>query len=233
MGFSRGSSIVTDSLKIYLATNNIKSYSGSGGTIKNLITNSSNATIGGSIIYDGSVNFDTGNEIITIPHSSQLSTILNGNFTLITLVKSTDIIYPRSRHPLVIDQNPTSTVAGLQIGEDASDSSIQIEISDGINYSSKRFTHSVQSSITYHRTFLINRISGINIKYYVNSKYIDELNTPTITGNIYSSNGIVFGNASGWRFIGNIYSIMIYDKLLSESEITQNFNVIKSQHNIS
>jgi len=232
MGFSRGLSIVTDHLKIYLSTTNIKSYSGSGSVINNLISNEFNANISGSITYNGAVNFDSGNETITIPHSTSLNTILNNSFSLITLMKSTNVDYPQSRHPLTLSQNPTASALGLQIGEGASSSSIQVEVSDGINYSSKYFTHNVQESTTYHRTFLVDRSSGANIKYYVNSNYIDELNSTTVTGNIYSSNGLIFGNASGWRYIGDIYAIMVYDKLLSESEILQNFNIIKNQFNL-
>jgi hypothetical protein len=233
MGFSRGASIVTDGLKLYLATFNTKSYPGSGSTVTDLSGNGFNATIHGSPVYNGALLFDTGDESISISINSTLVSIFNGDFTLITSSFSTDIQYPRSRHPLAIGGSPTSTDRGLQIGEGVSDSSILIEVSDGINYSSSNITHSAQSYVTYHRTFLVNRASGINIKYYVNAQYINELNSALVTGDIVDSgNGagsIVFGDASGWRFIGDIFVIMLYNKLLSESEITQNYNVIRRQ----
>jgi hypothetical protein len=58
-------------------------------------------------------------------------------------------------------------------------------------------------------------------------------NASSVTGSIYDGTttdfqtGVVFGYVWGWRFIGGIYTIKVYNRILSGNEIVQNYNATK------
>jgi hypothetical protein len=239
MAIAYNTSVVRDGLVLYLDAANLKSYPGSGATWFNLAGFENNATIVNSIVYNsnskGAINFDTGNEDIVISTltSSLADHLSSGNFTVETFVKSTNVVYPRSRHPFYINDTVTSSsTKGWSVGHSSSASTIEVRTCDGTNLSSGTIAHSVQESTTYHRIFTVNRSSGLLTRYYVNGNYIGQFNSPSVTGTIYSSGGIKFGDVWGWRYIGDIYVIKIYNRILSDSEIKNNFESLKGRFGI-
>lgn len=234
MAIHYNSKIVTDGLLSAIDIKNSKTYSGSGTTFNDLsgLNNNGTATTFTHDSQDGSILLSSNN--FSIPNSSRLSSILGtGSFTLETVVRSTDVAYPRSRHPIYVNSNPTgSSEKGWSAGHSYTSTKIEIRVCDGVNLANGYINHSVAESTVYHRIFTVDRTSGATTKYYVNGYYLGEVVAPTVTGSIYGSGGILFGNVWGWRFIGNFYSIKVYSRVLSSNEVINNFNAIRGRYGI-
>ena len=230
--------IVTDGLVLALDAGSTKSYPGSGSTWYDRSGNGNNGTLSGTYSNNsnnlGAVKFDAGSEVLSVSDSSILSTTFSNNsFTIFTTVRSDDVVYPRSRHPLYVNQNPTSsTTKGWSVGHGATSSSMEFRICDGTNLVNGFLSHSVVQSTIYHRAFVVDRTEGANMKYYVNSIYIGQVDASSVTGSIYTSGGLVLGNVWGWRYIGNIYNVSVYNRALSAAEVKQNFNTTRGRFGI-
>jgi hypothetical protein len=72
--------------------------------------------------------------------------------------------------------------------------------------------------------------------YYVNGGLDASFNISAV-GNISSSNtfdigrNVAFNDPKAW-FTGSIYSVQVYNRALSASEIAQNYNAQKSRFNL-
>ena len=77
-----------------------------------------------------------------------------------------------------------------------------------------------------------NRSTNSN-SLYVNGTYINALSTPNTAGTaVYDGAGITFGTLYGWKHFGRRGAIKIYNRVLSASEITQNFNAVRSRFSL-
>lgn len=193
---------------------------------------------GSNFNYNGSEggNILINSQNITIPNTSNISFLGTESFTIETVVKSTNVAYPQSRHPIYVNRNPefpyTLGLAGWSAGHDNTASQIEIRVSDGINNSNGFISHSVVESTIYHRAFVIDRTNGVLTKYYVNGVLVGQHNATNVTGSIYGSGGILFGDVWGWRFVGSLYSIKLYRKALTDAEITQNYQATRYRYGI-
>ena len=240
---SGGPGIVTDGLVLSLDAANTKSYPGSGTVWRDISRGGNNGTLVNGLIYEtnnlGGIIMDGGNEYIDIPYSPIFDHFKSGNFTVETIVRSDNVVYPRSRHPLKIGHTVHSAATkGWSVGHTACNNYIQVRVSDGINISFINLPHiTLAESTYYHRIFTINRLNGCTTSHYLNGMLIGTHNAPLVTGEIYNQNqtsdigssGIGFGNVYGWRFIGSINVIKIYNRALSPSEILQNYNATKTR----
>ena len=68
--------------------------------------------------------------------------------------------------------------------------------------------------------------------YFVNGEQIGQVNAPTVTGTIYNNGNLVLGNVWGWRYIGDIYLIKVYNKVLTNAEIKQNFEATRKRYGV-
>jgi hypothetical protein len=196
-----------------------------------------NGTLINGTLFDSNtkgINFDGGDEDFRVTPNATLAAILgSSNLTVETIVKSTNVVYPRSRHPFFINATVTSaTDRGWSVGHTSSSTSIEVRASDGVNLAVGTINHTVTQSTTYHRTFTIDRSSGLLTKYYVNGIYIGQFNAPSITGSIFSNQIVKFGEVWGWRYIGDLYIIKIYNRILSENEIKANFEATRGRYGI-
>ena len=238
LALSHSPSLVMNGLVLCLDAGNRKSYPGSGTTWTDLSGGGNNGTLSGTFSNNsnnlGAVKFDAGDELLTVSNSSILSTTFSSNsFTIFTAVRSDNVVYPRSRHPLYVNQNPTSSAdKGWSVGHGAASSSMEFRICDGTNLVNGFLSHSVVESTIYHRAFVVDRTVGANMKYYVNSNYIGQVDAPSVAGSIYTSGGLVLGDVWGWRYMGNIYFIQVYNRALTAQEIQQNFNALKGRFSI-
>jgi len=232
-----GPKIVKDGLIMHLDAADINSYPGSGTTWYDLSGNGSNGTLVNGLAYStlrrGAFTMDGGDETITFGSSILNSTLPSNSFTLISVVEATNLVYPRSAHPFAIYGNPTSGAKGWMAGEGISNSYMQIEASDGTNYTQGYAYTTATTNTIYHRVFTVDRASGVVTKYYVNGQLIGTVTAASTTGTIYVANGsIQFGNNVGWRFIGNIYQFQMYNKVLTSQEILQNYNATKTRYGL-
>ena len=233
--------IVTDGLVLYLDAANTKSYPGSGTTWTDSTGNNNNADLVNGLTYTttntGEIFMDGGDEYLRIPPSSNLTNYFStSSFTIETIVRSTNVVYPRSRHPLYLRDTVTSSnIRGWSVGHSSTATSIEIRVSDGINFSNGYISHTVAESTPYHRVFTVNRNAGCLTNYYVNGNNIGAHNASSVTGSIYDetlasfASGLVFGYVWGWRYIGGLSIMRVYNRILTDSEIQQNYNSTKTR----
>jgi len=233
--------IVMDGLVLNADAGFVGSYPTTGITWYDLSGNNNNGLLANGLTYNsgysGSVYMDGGDEYIQFAPSSNLQSYFSNNsFTVVVAVKSDNVVYPRSRCPIYVNSTVTSgTQKGWSAGHGSSTTSIEIRVCDGTNISNGFISHNVAESTVYLRTFTVDRTNGTLTKYYVNGSYIGQHNATNVTGSIYDGissefvNGFVFGYVWGWRFIGSIYNIMVYNKVLTQAEITQNYNAQKGR----
>jgi hypothetical protein len=240
-GTVSGNGIVTDGLVLSLDASNIKSYVNNGTIWNDLSKNNNVANLVNGTLFTtssgGSIYMDGGNEYLRIPPSSNLSEYFStNNFSIETVVKSDNVVYPRSRHPIYVNGTVTTTTPlGWSAGHTSTATYMQIISGDGVNRQVTDISHNVVESTIYHRVFTINRENGVLTKYYVNGNYIGQANHTSVTGSIYDGittdfqTGFVFGYVWGWRYIGDVYKISVYNKVLSSEEIQNNYNAIKTR----
>jgi hypothetical protein len=76
------------------------------------------------------------------------------------------------------------------------------------------------------RTMVWNRSSN-TVSLYINGVYIGGGSTPNTAGqSVYDGGGGDIGTLYGWKFYGRRGSFRIYNRVLSSSEILQNYNAI-------
>ena len=214
MGLAHSPSIVIDGLRFCLDAANTKSYPGSGttwtdisgknhaGTLTNGPTFSSDN--GGSIVFDGSNDYVNATPI-TKPASCTFS----------CWAKSTDV----------------STVMLFNAG--AHSAGPDLFFHTGIiswntwNANNNAFGN-VPSSATdgnYHNYVLVNDSSS-NAKLYYDAELLGTATYKSATG---TNTLYIGGTTHTYQWSGSISSFMIYDKLLTESEILQNYNSHKGR----
>jgi hypothetical protein len=231
--------IVTSNLSVYLDASESASYPGSGTTWTDLSGNGNNATLVNGVGYNsgngGSLVFDGSDDSITIANSLSLQNTLSLNsFSITTVSKSIDFTTsPKSLHPFWMETyvlNGTWAIAnrGMSSADGGNGpSSYAIEVNNGGTYFVGSVNHNAVTSTIYHRTIVIDRTNGFTFKYYVNGIFLGETGSTSITGSIYTSGGMSFGNMWGWVFNGNLYSLYLHSKALTASEISQNFSAVK------
>ena len=249
MALAHSPSIVTNGLVLCLDAGNTKSYSagisttawndlsgrGNNGTLTNgTYYNSSN---GGSIDFDGAQTYPNGT--LNISNSQSLQNTLSTNsFTITSVSKCTDLTYPKSVFPFWIETyilNNTTAIAnrGMSSGDGSNETGFRIEVNNGGTYFQGTVSHTTVLSTIYHRTIVIDRSNGFKFKYYVNGIFLGEVESTSITGSIYSSGGLVFGNMYGWTFKGSLYNFSLHNRTLTESEIQQNYNALKGRFGLT
>ena len=238
-----GPNIVTDGLIISLDAASKKSYSGSGNTWYDLSDNGNNATTHNTISHlptsSGEFLMDGGDEAIYVSPTDDFDHFKSGDFTIETFVRSDDKVYPRSRHPLKLGHTVTSTsTIGWSVGHQTCNNNIEVRVSDGTNISYTDLTHNnLEESTYYHRIFTVSRDNGCVTTYYLNGELVGTHSAIDVTGEIYDPNqssdyltaGLSFGYNWGWRFIGSINIIKVYNRVLSQQEVLKNYNSTKSR----
>jgi hypothetical protein len=231
MGFSRGPKIITDGLVLALDAGSKKSYPGSGTTWSDLSGNGNNGTLVNGPTFDsgngGSLVFDGANDYVSMNNKNPSfinSTFPNGlNISFIIKLSNN---FSASDGRSIITRNSGST---------------------GTN----AFNLSVQSNKKLRFWFANGNTNSVfsNTILDTDQTYIGCLNWDTSTAdfflqgtldkstsyNVTPTTGthtrfnIGYWGSSGWEFPGNIYSIKIYNRSLSSTEILQNYNAQKSR----
>jgi hypothetical protein len=219
-----GVNIVTNGLVLYLDASNTKSYvsgsttwndvsrSGNNGTLTNGPTfNSGN---GGSIVFDGS------NQYIKPPNSTTLQLT---NFTLSSWVR----INVQNIDQFIID---TSTNGGSGFGY-----SYRIKTDNKIRFWAYDANNALDSTTTISPNIWYNILVTYNNTSKIQSIYINGVfnvsNTHTNTFVVSTVTNLQIGGSLvlGGYINGNIAQTSIYNRNLSASEVSQNYNATKSR----
>ncbi len=221
MSFYHGPTIVTNGLTLSLDAADRNSYPGTGTSWFDMSGNGYTATLtngptystnnGGNIVFDGTNDYVLTNFSAYSPSTKPLT------------------------YQIVFKNNINSDYKGL-IGKSnfqVSGISIGIMFNDrvmpSVNASGQNFENQVSydNTIISMGTFMFN---GRNILVYRNKTL---LYSTTIGFDIVANaNPIEIGGSiqGGWTYANmNVYSVLIYDKQLTESEISQNFDSLKSR----
>lgn len=239
MGFSRGPSIVTDGLVLALDAANEKSYPGSGTTWFDISGNGFNTNRFVGVTYE-----EINNGALRFNGSSNP-------------MEQTNFYNPSSNNPIFLGTSPSSnnnwngdstyemwvrplSLGGSNTGHIVSDNNYnegEVEFRDDrircrwgsdnvINY-----TFTPDTSKWYHIVMLHSRESTVyRLRLLVDM--IQRGNTTTSISGSSSSYGPDNRLTIGHLFDGYISMIKIYDKVLTDDEILQNFNATKSRYEL-
>ena len=223
--------IVTDGLVLNLDAGNPYSYlSGSSGTTwSNTVAVSSSISgtlTNGSVYSNGTITFDGSNDYVDCGNNT-LTNITSPNITLAAIFSSTNI-------------NTTQTImskaegGGYGLELNVTEPSLEVSIHIDGSYRIVTYASSnLQSNSTY---YVVGTYDNNQIKLYVNGIQVNAL---TISGNITSTSvPMCLGTnpatgGGGIRYLtGKIYTAQIYNRALSQTEITQNFNALRGRYGI-
>ena len=228
---SGGPSIVVDGLVLDLDAANTKSYvsgstvwtdisrGGNNGTLVNGPTFSS--TNGGSIVFDGTNDYC---ETVSNPITNNSSFTLAGWFNLTTLGS----VY----RPLIDGGNLGGGMEGYTLSINNSN---QIYMACDAGY--KIITTSINVNQWYYIVGVATFGTPYTINIYVNTNLgttYASLNSNSMTNIFnYVRLGQVESGKGPRSYIGNIAQTQIYNRALSQQEITQNYNSLKSRFGLT
>jgi hypothetical protein len=229
MSYSYGKSIVTDGLVFYVDAANSKSYDGSAGgttwtdlvgdndgTLTNMETNPANAGYaydsgnGGSIVFDNTNDYAQTGTITTFS-----SFTLDFWVYLGSAIDGNSIISKRVAYQNQQDFNLFLFTNSNQLSLDVGNTRVS-----GTN---------LAGSTLYNIVATYDSSNGA-VKVYVNNSI--NINSTISTGLITSNTSDTYiGRLGGSTYYwgGKIFTGKIYNRALSASEITQNYNALKNR----
>ena len=220
--------IVTDGLVLCLDAGNTKSYSGSGTVWNDLGINKYIATlyngVGFNSLSNGSLTFDGTNDYI-LSDITSLGLNVEGPYTFSCFLKY-NTLSGFVRNPITLSN---TTNSAFQFGY--------------INGSPIVWRYGGTTITTYtpppvNTLYCITcTVSLSNVTVYINGVLNATTNTPNLqTGTLnslicsaYWASGVI--NTSS-VFNGNIYNINIYNRILSSTEVLQNYNATKGRYGL-
>jgi hypothetical protein len=232
MAFQRGPNIVTNGLVLALDAANTKSYPGSGTTWRDLSGNGNNGTLtngptfssanGGSIVFDGVDDY--------ISVSKQAALVNASQFTMCAWMKRAN-----ASSKVIIYQ-------GASLNDDVAfelwdDGNVYFEVGNASN----SYGYTANTSVNWQQLVMVfdgtQSSNNTRLKTFINSTPQNLLYVSTIPSTSGPSNSVLsIGNSQGvggGNFSnGNIASVQIYNRSLSDSEVLQNYNAQKSRFNL-
>ena len=239
-------SIVTSGLVLCLDAANPRSYASGSSTWTDLSGNGNNGTINlGEYVsspnggFLRNVNNTSDFFYVDIPNSTSISntfSVTTGGWTIEEIIWTNSVVYPEA------------DAGGVGSNPAYSPGATGFDWNHGITNTSFQFGQSSNAASAYEdsgafavdspynslnawriRTMIWNRGSNLN-SLYINGTFINSLSTPNTSGTaIYDGGGIVFGTLYGWKHYGRRAAIKIYNKVLSATEVLQNYNATKSR----
>ena len=229
MATNGGPNIIEDGLVFAVDAANKKSYPGSGTTWTDLaggndgtLTNGPtfDSGNGGSIVFDGSDDYVTSS-------ASYFNNILTDAITLETFINISNTSGYQQigggqdntlyRYTAAFNWNQVGETDKL--GFDLEAASGQVRLVSTSTFTSNNWLH------------LVGTYDGSTAKFYINNT-LEDTDTGT-SGNINDFDGFILGRdinfSAGRVFNGKMACYKVYNKALTSTEITQNYNTLKSR----
>jgi hypothetical protein len=221
MAFNRGPKIVTQGLVLALDAASRNSYPGSGTTWRDVGGNNSNATLVNSVTYTTTYNggflFNAASSnYITLP--AVINT--NADFTMIfTATNPSDT-------GCVFSGVPGTTLGNLQVRISSNYVSlVKNSIAELGNFGANSAT-----PLNTTNVFVIGLNKAATTSYcYINGVFISTL---ALNQTFTTTNPSLGASTNGEYFTGTMYNFSFYNRLLTATEIQQNFNATKSRFNL-
>jgi hypothetical protein len=229
--------IVTNGLVLALDAADKNSYPGSGTTWTDLSGNANNGTLtnsptfnsgnGGSIVFNGTNQYGTASDSTSLrPTSFTLDTWFRPtSFNLYSCIVVKPFNGPVWTPPYLsymIRLNSTGTI-------------LECSTNTGGTYRALSPNYTFAANTTYNVTFTLNSSTGAAVAY-INGAVLSSGNL-TAGAISYSTPPLIIGagygaSPVGEYFAGSIYSVKIYNTILSATEVLQNYNALKSRFNL-
>jgi hypothetical protein len=236
MAFRYSPKIVTDGLVLYLDAANTKSYVSGSTTWVDLTANSNNGVLTNNPIYSGTsgggIVFDGADDLVYVPFILNTST----NYTIEVVTKCNSMITdpsPQNR------QTIWSFVSGSSQGYQLLDLEVWNDTIISFNGNNNLYAGPMSFVASSFGANNINVYtfskSGTTQSLYLNSTFKTSV-TQTYTGTSqYFKLGARGPGATGTgqQWNGIIYSVKIYNRNLSSSEVLQNYNATKSRFGLT
>ena len=223
MSYNTGPKIVTDGLVLCLDAADRNSYPGSGTYWGDLSGNSNGCTLTNGPTFssnkNGLIDLDGTNDYFVGTNNSSLQ--FTGDFTIAAFVKPDNA----GNSSQGIFEKMITYYNGYGITKQGN----QFKFWTASNNS---FTYAATSTYTFSGNdwyyVLGKRISGTNY-LYVNAEYKVSASSPfSDSGEAYVI-GRYYSNLNSYYFDGSIACVQAYNRALSDSEITQNYNATKGR----
>lgn len=223
MSFNNGPTIVTNGLVLALDAGDRNSYPGSGTTWRDLSGNNNNGTLTNGPTFSsanlGSIVFDGTNDYVDLGVTNLSNTL--SSVTLSFFLKISKI----NTKQAIISSYTSSPQGGWGIELLANNTFNFFGFTNTTTYTD------VQTTQTYGLNQLLNItcvFGSSTFSIYVNGIFL--ISKPGVS-TIYKTSTIRLGIVpnSFDPFQGNIYTSLIYNRALSASEITQNYNATKTR----
>lgn len=216
MTVDAGPDIVTSGLVLSLDAANTKSYPGSGTTWTDLSGNGRNGTLTNGPTYSSSNNgtlvFDGTDDYVLLPTTSDLT--FSGDFTFECWILRTGTA--SSNHIWALPTGQT-----LQIND----------VGSLIYYDTgQRALGAINANTWYNAT--ISRISTTITGYYNGLSIFSVTNSAS-----HNFSGTAIGyrkdlSPFGLYWLGNISNVKLYNRALTQQQVSQNFNALRGRYGI-
>jgi len=216
--------IVTNGLVLNIDAAKRDSYPGSGTVWNDISGNRKNGTLINGPTYNsangGSIVFDGTNDYVNIPSLTDTTSLTMECFINTNSTNFKTFLYGTSQSssfcPRISFRGNTINLYFQSVGS-----------GDVI------FTfNSINTGTVYHIVYTYNSINGHNC--YLNTVLGARTSTNTGLNGLPSFTNLTIGQGAGsdGPFNGNFYSLKIYNRALSISEITQNYNALKGRYGL-
>ena len=237
MALSHSPSIVTDGLVLCLDAANRKSYPGSGNTCSDLSNSVSagslqngtlfNSANGGSFVFDGTndriqINspfgdIDWAGRAWSLSFWSKWDAFGDRGIINLNSANNThyclNMICGYGQFYWYFIQNSTTNQAAFNT------SSSPVIVNQIFNF-----------TITYNGGGVFPQLANVsNIKFYINENLV--LTNAGGGASITNQSGIQLGGTN-YAFDGNLYYVSMYNRALTQSDVTQNFNALRGRFGI-
>jgi len=220
---------ITTGLLLYLNAGNTSSYSGSGNTWFDLSGNNNHGTLSANnagslpVFQNGSLYFNGSTSYVSIVSSVIPNT---SSWTLSTWAK-----IPSGRFIEMINTRNANSLTGFLLTSAPGDIRAQIN-NPSVNQYVFSGTHSTIQDNTWHFITITVDISTNTMKAYVDNYFISSVNFPA--GSLVGQGNFVIGWDYAWSggaeyFLGSVATVSVYNYVLSSTEVTTNFNALKSR----
>jgi hypothetical protein len=221
------SNIITDGLVLHLDAGNTSSYPGSGTDWFDLTSNNNDGTLTNGPTFDsgngGSISFDGVNDYVDFTDNFTLT----NNITVSSWIKA----YTTTQTTIVGKYKYIGNDRSWYIGTYTNGSSLQVILSSNGSNFNRYICGNINDGNWHHVSFSFS--SGL-VKMYIDSipQAVTQIGSNTITTLHDYTDSIEVGsvaNGIGNFFDGNISNVKIYNKVLTDSEVLQNYNSTKGR----
>lgn len=225
MTVNAGPNIVEDGLILSLDAANTRSYPGSGTTWTDLSGNGKNGTLTSGTIFSndnyGNMNFDGVNDTVSFGTGNTFFPL--NQFTINIWFKSLGTLPTTAVYPGIFGF--TYGIRAIIVG-----SNLYFDVDDGTSITG------VSANVSHNKWYnLVCFHSGLSMGMYLNNIPVSPKPAiwsgtsrwPTDTWNIGRDN-----NNNNYYFYGQIPIYQMYNRVLNDKEIKQNFNAVRSRYGI-